>query len=142
MDTLRYKEIVCSDCPVVFTPSGARQKRCSSCGKVANEKRVLAERRFRNHRRHGLTDSEFEEMCLRGCDICHQPFQSTPHIDHDHEHCDKQYGCGECVRGILCNFCNNGFIYAVEKNPALRLLVSPEVAAYIDQHRHTPETSS
>ena len=142
MDNRKYKEVSCRDCPTRFVPSGARQKRCLSCGKIANDKRKRAEARFRNHRRHGLSDNEFEQMCSRGCDVCHQPFQNTPHIDHDHLHCDKQYGCRECVRGILCNFCNNGFIYAVEKNPALRSLVSAAVIAYIDQHRHTTETSS
>jgi hypothetical protein len=30
------------------------------------------------------------------------------HVDHDHGHCPGQYGCSQCVRGLLCYRCNIG----------------------------------
>lgn len=29
-------------------------------------------------------------------------------IDHDHKHCPGKKGCPVCIRGALCNACNNG----------------------------------
>jgi hypothetical protein len=28
-------------------------------------------------------------------------------MDHDHKHCPGPKGCPVCVRGMLCNRCNN-----------------------------------
>lgn len=27
-------------------------------------------------------------------------------VDHDHRHCPGKHGCPECIRGMLCNGCN------------------------------------
>jgi len=35
-----------------------------------------------------------EAMAFQGC------------LDHDHGHC--QYGCLECIRGLVCHSCNTG----------------------------------
>ncbi|MFE6932167.1 endonuclease domain-containing protein [Streptomyces sp. NPDC057699] len=44
------------------------------------------------------------------CAICGAAFTSDnrPHVDHDHSCCPGKKSCGECVRGLLCNSCNNG----------------------------------
>lgn len=40
------------------------------------------------------------------CDICREPFEGKPHIDHDHSCCSSDYTCGKCFRGLLCRDCN------------------------------------
>jgi hypothetical protein len=46
-----------------------------------------------------------------GCAICGEQVKLS--VDHDHECCPvvdraRNYTCGLCVRGLLCEFCNRG----------------------------------
>jgi hypothetical protein len=45
------------------------------------------------------------------CAICGVPYEDKPGsrlaMDHDHRHCPGRTGCPDCVRGMLCNRCNN-----------------------------------
>jgi hypothetical protein len=56
-----------------------------------------------------------------GCAICHYSDNLFPvwwAVDHDHSCCDKNMSCGECVRGIVCSYCNRGlgqFSDSIEK---------------------------
>ena len=63
-------------------------------------------------KKYGITKSEMQSMLKKqggGCEICGA---ETPqgdkrwHVDHDHSCCNGVITCGECVRGILCGFCN------------------------------------
>ena len=130
---------VCKKCLQPFEASAKAQRWCTPCG--------IARRRERDRvsaakRHHGLPHEEYERLRLLGCAICGVEFQKTPHVDHDHSHCAKKIGCKECVRGLLCGFCNTGFIYAIENNPALRLLVSQHVLDYLDKIKKQCPTSS
>lgn len=60
---------------------------------------------------YGLTVEQYNHMLEvqnNCCASCGDIFTKTPHIDHDHACCDsKNKACGNCVRGLLCDSCNN-----------------------------------
>lgn len=64
----------------------------------------------RVYRRHGVTQTQYEIMFNKYNGLCHA-CQTNPanRIDHDHNCCDGSWGCGKCVRGILCHGCNTAF---------------------------------
>jgi hypothetical protein len=127
-------EKVCRRCLQPYIGTGRAQIWCPACWiTIKRERDRDAWVSGRHRQRHGLTQERYDVLRARGCAICGNPFTETPHVDHDHRHCPKKIGCEECVRGLLCRFCNNGFIYAVESNPALRELVAPQVLKYIDK---------
>jgi hypothetical protein len=54
-------------------------------------------------RKYQLEWDEYRSMleaCGGKCEICHEPFDGEPHVDHDHS--DGR------VRGLLCRRCNFG----------------------------------
>jgi hypothetical protein len=55
--------------------------------------------------RHGIDPDTFSQP--DGCGICGES-NTTLAVDHDHRCCPGKYSCGQCVRGFLCNSCNNG----------------------------------
>jgi hypothetical protein len=61
---------------------------------------------------HNVSTERYERMLSdqkNSCGICRKPFTETPRIDHDHSCCsDSRFSCGRCVRGLLCDRCNNG----------------------------------
>ena len=68
----------------------------------------------RARRRHGLGVSGVEALLAKQegrCAICGVTFEDVPGrrgaIDHDHRHCPGKIGCPTCIRGVLCNGCNN-----------------------------------
>ena len=68
-------------------------------------------RRERKNRRHGITQEWFDAKLAEQnncCALCQQPFEGTPHIDHDHRCCPAQKSCDKCRRGLLCKDCNLG----------------------------------
>lgn len=65
-------------------------------------------------RRHGLGRSGVDALLAQqggSCAICGVQYEDTPGhrlaMDHDHRHCAGVKGCPLCVRGMLCNSCNN-----------------------------------
>jgi Recombination endonuclease VII len=65
-------------------------------------------------RHWGITYAELEIKYGNKCNICYQPETSKHNrtkrpriklcVDHDHSCCD--YGCRNCIRGLLCSNCN------------------------------------
>jgi Recombination endonuclease VII len=68
----------------------------------------------KQRRRHGLGRDGIDALLDaqgRSCAICGVPYADRPGhrlaMDHDHTHCPGPVGCPLCVRGMLCNHCNN-----------------------------------
>lgn len=59
---------------------------------------------------YGISKEQYETMLRdqdNSCKICSKNFdKTTPRVDHDHSCCSGGKGCGNCVRGLLCNRCN------------------------------------
>lgn len=83
-----------------FKPDGARG--CKVCNN-ASRRRVMYGTEPEDIRRM----LEEQQNC---CLICEVEFtaERPPHVDHDHSCCPGKKSCGDCVRGLLCNNCNNG----------------------------------
>lgn len=67
--------------------------------------------------RYRLTTEEYDaylESVGRVCEICgKEEVKVTPQgdthslaVDHDHACCEGKRTCGECLRGVLCDYCN------------------------------------
>lgn len=79
--------------------------------RAANPERVAAQAKRRRLAQHGLTPAQYAELWAQqggGCGCCKRTDSLRWCIDHDHAHCPGQWGCAECVRGILCLECNTG----------------------------------
>lgn len=75
------------------------------------------------YRKHGLSTDDIDRLLLAQgyrCGSCKQLFDESTSVqgylgfcvDHDHRHCPGDYGCRDCVRGLLCDLCNRalGFL--------------------------------
>lgn len=81
-----------------------RHERCRDC-------RSHAER----FRMYGISRDEYEALARNGCQICgikEEPDGRRLAVDHDHEN--------DCVRGVLCDNCNNGIGRFNDNPPLLR----------------------
>lgn len=91
--------------------------------------------------RHRITRAEHQRMQVEQgncCALCTRPFQprrvnlrAAPHTDHDHTcrlHVRSDGGCPECIRGLLCPFCNQTVIPFLEAYPSRQL---PHERAYL-----------
>ena len=73
-------------------------------------------------RRYGLTRSDVDRMLdeqAHRCPVCAKPFGSFKDfvVDHDQACCPSYGGkstCGECVRGLLCTYCNVNVVAILE----------------------------
>lgn len=104
-----------------ITPKGRRQ--CRACKtshlevwRNANPDRVKFHSLTKHaKRRYRITVAERESIVEEQnnrCAICQSrfgtEFHNRPCIDHDHSCCPSDKTCGKCVRGALCDRCNNG----------------------------------
>lgn len=75
--------------------------------------------------RHNLTRADAAEILAKQdhrCAICQKTlFGREWDIDHDHSCCPKSTeSCGECMRGILCRYCNRTVVGVIENESLVR----------------------
>lgn len=80
-----------------------------------DNRKEMYNRDYRLKFRYGITEADFDRLLAKQGGRCALCPRTVPggrwnawHVDHDHHHCPGRRGCGECVRGLLCNWCNVG----------------------------------
>lgn len=112
--TTRYTGKPCHDCGRKKGPNQAHKMRCYTCQRVADRKS-----RENAHDRHiqvtyGLTLTEYRKLKAYQagkCAICCKATGASKRLAVDHDHACREdhapnVGCQECIRGLLCSFCN------------------------------------
>lgn len=82
---------VCQTCKIVFSPTGSKQRICSSCSRTIKARNIAL--------RYGITLEQKKEMYEKQsglCILCRE--RDAKCIDHDH--------LTGRVRGLLCVSCN------------------------------------
>lgn len=93
--------------------SGNRCWTCYHHDPEVNSKHKAAVRKSNLKQFYQLTHEQFEERLeAQGycCAICRRPASEYPRnfsVDHDHACCPGQKTCGACIRGLVCQDCNN-----------------------------------
>lgn len=102
------QEKECLMCNKPMVPTRATKKFCSNKCKDDNKVKNMT-RWVRIEKYYGLTEQEWTALLKSQnnvCAICKNKSE-TWHTDHDHRCCPPgRYTCGKCIRGILCNRCN------------------------------------
>lgn len=102
-------------------PKKKKERPCQwpSCHALAVTKRHCEHHRnlFERAQRHGLAPEDLIALVIKQenkCLLCSVDFNELVNaknttgfcIDHDHSCCPKLRGCPECIRGLLCDDCN------------------------------------
>lgn len=106
---------------IPFNTRHGQETHCPRNHEYTPENTYLVEGKWRRCRKctqinrlcrdYGLSPEKIEELLdiqENRCPVCRQEFVETSHVDHDHSCCSGKTSCGKCVRGLLCNNCNNG----------------------------------
>lgn len=133
-----------------FLPLG-RVRRCKECSTARREApypgpRCATHHRLKRHaakraaharhlaRTYNLTIDRYERLYEaqgRHCATCPATGQARLlAVDHDHGCCRGRVSCGECIRGLLCSFCNKTLGHHRDRPEALE--------AMADYLRHPP----
>lgn len=130
-------------------PNGAqgRDSRCKGCSRAKAREYHQANRTHRNaqrrrrvqrnpaahaatlrkaalKRQYGLSVEQYEAMvAAQGgkCRICNKaPGRVRLAVDHDHGCCPTRgKSCGQCIRGLLCDYCNRQLGWYEQHRPAI-----------------------
>jgi hypothetical protein len=83
---------------------------------------------------YNLDYDTYLEMAKDGCNICGQFTERHLQVDHDHNCCNGYKSCGECVRGIVCNRCNQTIAKYDSRKIRLDHPLYEKVKEYVDEH--------
>lgn len=70
------------------------------------KQKITYRREYNLMYKYKIDKETYEKMIKDGCDVCGQYTERNLHIDHDHSCCTGPVTCGKCVRGVVCNKCN------------------------------------
>jgi hypothetical protein len=78
---------------------------CKECEKAVQraKSRLMSQddmRRKNIKSLYNLTPWEYDNLMIRGCEVC-GTFDDLC-VDHDHRCCPGRKSCGGCIRGVLC----------------------------------------
>lgn len=129
------------------TPAARKYSWCKACTTKASldnyHKKTPQEKRKKfRWSLYKLTEDDFQNKLNaqdNKCAICSTAFDESirskfPFVDHDHSCCAKST-CGKCVRGLLCNRCNN-FIGTLESSTGYK----QKAEEYINSYRSTNDS--
>lgn len=130
----------CRDCERAYRKEyeqrpGVRERR-----NALARKRKRPPEQIRRHRLwtfYRLTPEAFDAMLAQqggrcyvsACGATEPGGPGTWQVDHDHSCCPGIRSCGDCVRGLLCHYCNITLGYARDNSRILR-----DLADYLDKH--------
>jgi hypothetical protein len=105
---------------------GHKVRECKQCATAKNHRRVQQLRENHLKRNFHITQARFDELLLaqggkcKTCNSLDPGGMGAFHIDHDHNCCPGKKCCGKCIRGLLCQLCNDLIGKAREKAETLR----------------------
>jgi hypothetical protein len=100
----------------------------------AKEGVTLQKREYQWRAKYNLTAEQYFDLFEKQeglCAICVNP--ASPgrllDVDHDHQCCEGNMSCGDCIRGLLCSSCN-GALGFVKDNPDTIMKMMAYLKAY------------
>jgi hypothetical protein len=101
----------CSRCQQTLQLSNFGARSLSSDGLTAHCRSCARDIRLRYLYNITLDDyNHLKERQNGRCAMCDRhetELDRVLEVDHDHACCSRKRACGKCVRGLLCDYCNN-----------------------------------
>ena len=110
--------------------------------KQYNRERRGSARAMHLHYRYGLTVEQYDALLEQQdyrCAACRTHEKDAPkgrlHVDHDHACCSGRDSCGQCIRGLLCQSCNQALGHLKDDIERITRLAAYVASTKINYHR-------